>query len=66
MQFTLAKRAKSAGGDKYIATDNPDFNIYIPQEISRRTSKEPQQSIQITIESLDSKVESEIEQSKGK
>lgn len=33
--FNLAQTAKSKGGDKYICTTNPDFNIYFPQLISR-------------------------------
>ena len=33
--FTLENKAKNAGGDKYVCTTNPTFNIYFPQTISR-------------------------------
>ena len=35
LTFTLEKKAKSAGGDKYVCTTQPEFNIYVPQTISR-------------------------------
>ena len=33
--FNLTQVAKSKGGDKYVCDTIPDFNIYIPQTISR-------------------------------
>jgi len=37
--FVLEKEAKSKGGDKYVCESNPEFNIYIPQNISRKEGK---------------------------
>lgn len=35
LTFILVQKAKKTGGDRYACTDDPDFAIYIPQEISR-------------------------------
>lgn len=35
-KFELDKPAKSGGGDKFVAASDPDFNIYVPQNFSRR------------------------------
>ena len=35
IKFELVKEARSTGGDKYVAPDYKNFNIYFPQEISR-------------------------------
>lgn len=48
--FTLSAKAKSKGADKYVCDSKPEFNIYIPQDISRTDSKEPKTSVKITIE----------------
>jgi hypothetical protein len=37
--FKLEKKAKSAGGDKYVCETQPEFNIYVPQTISRDNGK---------------------------
>jgi hypothetical protein len=37
LTFSLEKKAKNAGGDKYICEGQPEFNIYFPQSISRAT-----------------------------
>lgn len=37
--FKLEKKAKSAGGDKYVCESQPEFNIYVPQSISRDKGK---------------------------
>ena len=47
--FTLEKKAKSGGGDKYVCETLPEFNIYIPQTISRKGSAGPHQTLQIKI-----------------
>ncbi len=36
MEFTLAKRAKASGGDKYVSKEDPKFILYFPQRISRK------------------------------
>lgn len=33
--FTLEKKARKNGGDKYVCESDSDFNIYFPQSISR-------------------------------
>jgi hypothetical protein len=38
-KFELEKIAKSTGGDKYICHDLRNFNIYMPQAISRESGK---------------------------
>uniref|UniRef100_A0A6C0KGW7 Uncharacterized protein n=1 Tax=viral metagenome TaxID=1070528 RepID=A0A6C0KGW7_9ZZZZ len=50
--FTLEKKAKSGGGDKYVCNtqdSQQEFNIYIPQTISRKDNV-PHQSLQVTIQ----------------
>jgi hypothetical protein len=47
-EFTLAQQAKSKGGDKYVCTTNPEFNIYVPQTDSR-VSGVPVKSFVVTI-----------------
>jgi hypothetical protein len=34
--FKIEQKAKKSGADKYICTTNSDFNIYVPQSISRK------------------------------
>jgi hypothetical protein len=36
LEFVISQRAKGDGGDKYICSTNPKFNIYMPQSISRK------------------------------
>ena len=50
LTFTLEKKAKSAGGDKYVCVDQPEFTIYVPQSIARKENAPAQQllvSIQV-------------------
>ena len=47
--FTLEKKAKSGGGDKYVCETLPEFNMYIPQTISRKENGQPSQTLQVTI-----------------
>jgi hypothetical protein len=46
--FTLEKKAKSGGGDKYFCETLPEFNMYIPQSISRKDGQ-PCVTLQVTI-----------------
>lgn len=39
MEFTLEKKAKTSGGDKYVCVDNPKFILYFPQTISRKNGQ---------------------------
>ena len=50
LNFIIDKIAKSSGGDKYICESNPDFNIYIPQKISRSDKENVYENLIITIE----------------
>jgi hypothetical protein len=47
--FTLEKKAKSAGGDKYVCETLPEFNIYVPQSISRKENSQPSETLHVTI-----------------
>lgn len=49
LTFTLDKKAKSSGGDKYICSTQAEFNVYVPQSISRNGEKEPAPVLQIVI-----------------
>ena len=46
---TLERPARKAGGDRYKASD--DFQIYIPQDISRPNGM-PLQTIKVTFEDV--------------
>ena len=46
--FTLEKKAKSAGGDKYVCSRLPEFNIYVPQGLSRKDNS-PVQTLYVTV-----------------
>jgi len=46
--FSLEKKAKNAGGDKYVCDSQPEFNIYIPQNLSRKGGT-PAAKLEITI-----------------
>jgi hypothetical protein len=48
-EFTLEKKAKSAGGDKYQCDTIPEFNIYFPQVVSRPAGGKVLEKIKITI-----------------
>jgi len=48
-EFTLEKKAKSAGGDKYQCVEIPEFNIYFPQVISRPVGGKVLEKIKIQI-----------------
>jgi len=47
--FTLVQAAKSKGGDKYVCDTMPEFNVYVPQTISRKGSNEPIKTLKIKI-----------------
>jgi hypothetical protein len=36
--FVIEKKAKTAGGDRYVCETKSDFNIYFPQTISRKNN----------------------------
>ena len=48
-EFTLEKKAKTAGGDKYQCDTIPEFNIYFPQVISRPIGGKVLEKIKIQI-----------------
>ncbi len=48
LTFILEKKAKSAGGDKYVCTTQNEFNIYVPQTISRKGGV-PFETLHVTI-----------------
>jgi hypothetical protein len=50
LNFIIDKIAKTSGGDKYICESNPDFNIYIPQKISRPDKQNVCENLIITID----------------
>lgn len=58
LTFVLEKKAKSAGGDKYVCSTLPEFNIYIPQTISR-SGREPFATLTITIQPTQPKSDDE-------
>ncbi len=49
MEFTLSQQAKSRGGDKYICTTIPSFNIYFPQSMSRANNI-PHKTLKVFVE----------------
>lgn len=51
LTFTLEKKAKSSGGDKYVCSTQPEFNIYVPQSISRIGSK-PSETLEVVIQHI--------------
>ncbi len=51
LTFKLDKKAKNAGGDKYICTDNKEFSIYFPQNISRDDKNECLETLNVSINS---------------
>lgn len=48
--FKLTQKAKSKGGDKYECDEIENFNIYVPQEISRKNGEGPKKTLTISIE----------------
>ncbi len=48
LTFTLEKQAKNIGADKYVCTEKPEFNMYVPQNISRENGI-PKKTLNITI-----------------
>lgn len=54
LEFVLDKAASKAGGDKYVCSTDQSFTIYVPQTISRVSSKVPVQKLMITISSASS------------
>jgi len=50
LNFVIDKIAKTSGGDKYVCESNSDFNIYIPQKISRPDKENVCENLTITIE----------------
>jgi hypothetical protein len=49
LEFILAQKAKSKGGDKYVCVSDPNFYIYVPQIISRPGGIEPKTKLDIEI-----------------
>jgi hypothetical protein len=50
VEFIVVQKAKSAkGGDKYVCVSNPDFNIYMPQVISRDSNNDTHQKLGVTV-----------------
>ena len=49
MYFTLDKRARFKGGDRYVCRSDHGFNIYFPQSISRPNGEEAKPQIKIRI-----------------
>lgn len=48
--FTLDQKAKGKGGDRYNCDSlDEKFTIYVPQCISRKTTKEPASILYMTI-----------------
>lgn len=47
----LERPAKKSGGDRYLEIDG-DFQIYIPQKLSRE-SGEPYQLVAVTLENVE-------------
>jgi hypothetical protein len=51
--FNLQKAAKGKGGDKYECATNPEFNMYIPQTVSRpNDATVPLPTFEVTIKKL--------------
>ena len=60
--FTLSKKAKSGGADKYDCSTIEGFNIYFPQTISR-VNNVPVENIKITIDNeVDDKVVDKVDE----
>jgi hypothetical protein len=49
LEFILAQKAKSKGGDKYVCVSDPNFSIYVPQTISRQENTEPRTKLEVEI-----------------
>jgi hypothetical protein len=47
--FNLNKIAKNKGADRYVCDTNPEFNIYIPQNISRKNKENIHKKISVNI-----------------
>ena len=50
MSFVLEKKAKNAGGDKYVCNDNNKFSIYFPQTVSRNENGECFQTLNVNFD----------------
>jgi hypothetical protein len=51
LKMTFDKKAKKSGGDKY--TINENFNVYVPQRISRKNGQSPSENLYIVISDID-------------
>lgn len=51
-RFMLKKAAARSGGDRYTALPNGDWDIYVPQKISREGSDSPAPAIVVTIQTI--------------
>jgi hypothetical protein len=53
--FVLVRKARSKGGDKYLADVGEDrpATFYLPQSISRPDGNNPVETIEITFETKD-------------
>jgi hypothetical protein len=53
--FSIDKKAKTYGGDKYVCSIDPKFQIYIPQSISRQENGECHNTLEISIKKSNAK-----------
>lgn len=49
LTFNLNKIAKNKGADRYVCDSYPEFNIYVPQNISRTSKKNIHKKIRVDI-----------------
>lgn len=49
LTFKLVQAARKSGGDKYAASEDANFTIYVPQAISRASGK-PHEQLTVTIQ----------------
>lgn len=49
LTFNLNKIAKNKGADRYVCDTNPEFNIYVPQNISRKNKENIHKKINVNI-----------------
>lgn len=58
--FKLEQAAKKSGGDKYVCEKMPEFNIYVPQSISRINNK-PHKILMINVTNKEDLVDDEAD-----
>ena len=59
LTFNLNKIAKNKGADRYVCDLYPEFNIYIPQNISRKSKENIHKKISVNI-TIDDNGDNEI------